>query len=639
MKLRAILSFLLLVLALTSLARAQNPIETCFNYLEAQDYKRAIEAGKVAVRLYPNVSLSHLCLGKAYLNTGQVDLALESFKKAERESRTKEELAVVYNWMGMAYDKKGLLDEALLYYSKDLHLSKELGDKRGEAASLNNIAGIYRRKGEYQKALEYYNESLRLKTDEKEKAVTYNNIATLYSDLGDYKKAVEHYKKSLEIDERYGNYHGYAATLLNLGNIYRKMKDYKQAEACLLEGLKRVKKIEDRFWEGVAYVYLGLLYRDTGNRALAKEYLNKALRTFQEIGAQESALEALAYLYELEKVATTLYGGVEVGSKGVKAIALELKLSGDELYEIKELYRESINTTIIAGVKETGRFSKDGIEETMRALASLIEGIKKVGVPEKNIFVVASSAISGVSNVDEFARAVKEKTGYELILLDKDGEVLYNIVGAVPNKYLYSSVVVDIGSGNTKIGYLEEVGGKPFVRSFEIPYGTVSLTEEAKKRGSLRAGLREVIEKEVIPLVKREMEKKPAFKSRKSVFLIGGIVWATVSLTMPESVEESYVRVKVSKVEELRKALRANPKRALNPDLSKLSGEKRERALKALQRVREVFSEENLVAGTELLRAILVNLGTEGRELIFPRQGNWLIGYVVLNGYFAEVKR
>lgn len=58
MKLRAILSFLLLVLALTSLARAQNPIETCFNYLEAQDYKRAIEAGKVAVRLYPNVSLS-----------------------------------------------------------------------------------------------------------------------------------------------------------------------------------------------------------------------------------------------------------------------------------------------------------------------------------------------------------------------------------------------------------------------------------------------------------------------------------------------------------------------------------------------------------------------------------------------------
>lgn len=573
------------------------------------------------------------------MNTGQVDLALESFKKAERESRTKEELAVVYNWMGMAYDKKGLLDEALLYYSKDLHLSKELGDKRGEAASLNNIAGIYRRKGEYQKALEYYNESLRLKTDEKEKAVTYNNIATLYSDLGDYKKAVEHYKKSLEIDERYGNYHGYAATLLNLGNIYRKMKDYKQAEACLLEGLKRVKKIEDRFWEGVAYVYLGLLYRDTGNRALAKEYLNKALRTFQEIGAQESALEALAYLYELEKVATTLYGGVEVGSKGVKAIALELKLSGDELYEIKELYRESINTTIIAGVKETGRFSKDGIEETMRALASLIEGIKKVGVPEKNIFVVASSAISGVSNVDEFARAVKEKTGYELILLDKDGEVLYNIVGAVPNKYLYSSVVVDIGSGNTKIGYLEEVGGKPFVRSFEIPYGTVSLTEEAKKRGSLRAGLREVIEKEVIPLVKREMEKKPAFKSRKSVFLIGGIVWATVSLTMPESVEESYVRVKVSKVEELRKALRANPKRALNPDLSKLSGEKRERALKALQRVREVFSEENLVAGTELLRAILVNLGTEGRELIFPRQGNWLIGYVVLNGYFAEVKR
>jgi len=37
-----------------SITNAQDEIEKCFNYLQAQDYARAIEAGKKAVKLYPN---------------------------------------------------------------------------------------------------------------------------------------------------------------------------------------------------------------------------------------------------------------------------------------------------------------------------------------------------------------------------------------------------------------------------------------------------------------------------------------------------------------------------------------------------------------------------------------------------------
>lgn len=38
----------------------------CFNFLKAGDYKRAIEAGKKAVKKYPNNSDAHLCLGINY---------------------------------------------------------------------------------------------------------------------------------------------------------------------------------------------------------------------------------------------------------------------------------------------------------------------------------------------------------------------------------------------------------------------------------------------------------------------------------------------------------------------------------------------------------------------------------------------
>jgi hypothetical protein len=56
-------------------------------------------------------------------------------------------------------------------------------------------------------------------------------------------------------------------------------------------------------------------------------------------------------------------------------------------------------------------------------------------------------------------------------------------------------------------------------------------------------------------------------------------------------------------------------------------------------KVRDVFSEENLVAGTELLATILDAMGTKDKRLYFSRYGNWLVGYVVLNGYFKESKQ
>jgi tetratricopeptide (TPR) repeat protein len=111
----------------------------------------------------------------------------------------------------------GYLDDALLYDSRSLSLARDLGDKSMQATILNNIANIYEKKDELDKALGYYEESLRLETDEKEKATTYNNIAIIYVNKGDYQKAVEYFQKAIEIKERYGDYHIASQIKLNLG--------------------------------------------------------------------------------------------------------------------------------------------------------------------------------------------------------------------------------------------------------------------------------------------------------------------------------------------------------------------------------------------------------------------------------------
>ena len=619
-----------------SITNAQDEIDKCFNYLQAQDYARAIEVGKKAVKLYPKNTDSYFCLGRAYASVGEFKLALTNMKEAERLAKNKNELMYIYNWLGLIYEKMGDIDNALLYNDRSLNLAKELGNRNAEATMLNNIAVMLDKKGEYDKALRYYEEALRLTANEKDKSTTYNNMAIIYSKIGDFKKAVDYLKKAIEIAERYGDYHGLAKILLNLGNTYRYAGDFSNAENYLLDGLNRVKKINDKYWEAVAYIYLGCLYRDKGDKQTAKDYLAKAYNLFKSIDAEANANDALFSLMELEKRKSAIYGGVEIGSKGVKAIALEILMKNDELYDIKELFRENINTTIISGVKETGTFSSDSINETAEAVKTLINKIQGKGVPKENIFIIASSAITSVKNKEALSDKIKHLTGYNTNFLTTKDEVLYNIAGSLPVKYYYNSIVVDIGSGNTKIGYLEKVAYNINVKSLEIPYGSVSLTEEAKKRGNLNNGLNEILNKEVIVTLNKEVQKNPAYINRNNVFLLGGAVWALTTLQKPEQINESYVKLTTKNIEDFLNNLKKNPDKALNPDISRLKPEIKQQAQKQIEKVKDVFTVDNLNSGLSLLSAISKELKFSSKQIMFPRYGNWLIGFLMLNGYWIE---
>jgi len=341
---RRALSLLFIILSLLvfkNLAFAQPEVGACFNFLKAGDYRRAIEAGRRAVEKYPNNIVAHYCLGRSYYEVGEFKLALEHMKRAESLSSNKKDLMSIYNEIGNIYHSMGYLDDALLYYSRSLSLARDLGDRKVQAGVLNNIAGIYEMKGELDKALSYYEESLRLQTDEKEKATTYNNIALIYGKKGDYQKAVEYLQKAIEIEERYGDYHGVSQWKLNLGDTYRRMKDYEKAEKSILEGLEGVKKVGDKYWEATGYKYLGWLYRDKGDKKTAKDYLTLAYNLFKSLGAERAALDALLSLQELEKPRVAIYGGVEIGSKGVKAQAYRIGFKGDEFYDLQEVFREA----------------------------------------------------------------------------------------------------------------------------------------------------------------------------------------------------------------------------------------------------------------------------------------------------------
>lgn len=631
-------SLLLAVALFIGTASANSSIDACYNYKKAGDYKRAIESGKSAVKQLPRSVDAHFCLGQSLMQVGDLNGALQSMKRAEELTSHKEDLMYIANYIGRIISTIGNYEEALKYYSSALTLAQDLRNTRMEASILNNLASVYDKQGNQDKALTYFNKSLALEPNESSKATTYNNIALIYSSRGDYSQAVEYLQKSIEIHNRAGDYHGVAQTILNLGDTYRSKALYQESESTLASGLEKIRKVGDRYWEATAYLYMGWLYRDMGDRQQARTYLQRAIDLYAKLGSASSEQNARISLSALNQPQT--YAGIEIGAKGVKANVVVMTPKGDDWYDVDEKFRKSINTTIISGVKEKGVFEESSIEETAWAVKELHDQIiKKASVPVNDIFVVGSSAIWAVKNKDQLASKVKELTGKELNFINKDMEVLFNLSGSMPVKYRTSALSLDIGSGNTKIGYLDKSSKEIRSVAVEIPYGSVTLTDAAMKQVSDPAKYASAVERitksEVATKLRQEMQKKPGLRNRRPVFAVGGIVWAVSVLTHPGN-SEGYMKLTAADVDTFLNRLSKSPDGIFTVNLSNIKDDAaRERAQKQVQAIKDTFSPENLLAGAKLLRTSMTELKL--KEVYFSRYGSWLWGYVTQQGIYRDM--
>jgi tetratricopeptide (TPR) repeat protein len=631
----AVLALLVLVTS-SSFSFAITDKEACNNFFNGADYPRAIESGRRAVKTSTKDNSAYFCLGNALRKSGQLIEALDAYKQAERFSSKKIDLMYIYNAIGLTVEMKGDFDSALNYYERSLGFARELEQGDMERNSLNNIAGIFKENGQLDKSLAYYRKSLDLAVNEQSKSINYNNIATVYEAKGNYTSAIDYYQKSIDISLRYGDYHGAATSLINLGGCYRLKGDYTLAENTLLDGLERIRKAGDKFWEGVAYKFLGTLNTKTGDRVTARKYFKAALEVFNKNGAQGEFNETQALLKIIN--APQIVAGIEIGAKGVKANVIEMTPTGDNDYNVDEKFRRSINTTIIAGVKERGEFDPSSIDETAKAVKDIYEQLAgEFQINPNDIFVAGSSALWKAKNKDKLADRVKELTGKELSFITVEQEVLFNIAGAIPPKYQDKSLSLDIGSGNTKIGYMDSSGGWNAVTT-EIPLGTVTFTEAINKvdqsGDKFGATADKILKEQLLGKLRAESQKKPGYKNRRPVYLVGGIAWSIATLTHPGN-QDGFMNLTLSDIDGFIKRLEKNSDTIYTVNLDKIKNtEVKEWTSKQVISIKDVFSTENLLAGAKLLKSVYGELKI--KEAIFSRYGSWLWGFSSMQGMYRD---
>ena len=220
------------------------------------------------------------------------------------KSGLKKQMAGALNTQGISFAIRGDYPKALDHYQRSLKIKEEIGDKNGIASSLLNIGGIYSAQGDYPKALDYYQRSLKIKEEIGDKngvAPALNNIGNIYKEQGDYPKALDYYQRSFKIYEEIGDKNGVASSLINFGGIYQAQGDYPKALDYYQRCLRIREEIGDKNGIALSLNNIGSLYQKEGDYPKALDQYQRSLKIKEEIGDKRgiaSSLNSIGRLYQ-----------------------------------------------------------------------------------------------------------------------------------------------------------------------------------------------------------------------------------------------------------------------------------------------------------------------------------------------------
>ena len=177
--------------------------------------------------------------------------------------------------------------KALDYYGQALPIRRAVGDRSGEASTLNNIGGVYFALGEKQKALDYYGQALplyRAVGNRSGEASTLNNIGSVYSALGEKQKALDYYGQALPLYRAVGNRSGEATTLNNIGLVYSDLGEKQKALDYYGQAIPLIRAVGNRSGEATTLNNIGHVYADLGEKQKALDYYGQALPLYRAVG-------------------------------------------------------------------------------------------------------------------------------------------------------------------------------------------------------------------------------------------------------------------------------------------------------------------------------------------------------------------
>jgi eukaryotic-like serine/threonine-protein kinase len=331
------------------------------NAIRRRDYKGSLDwlttAESQAVRL-DNKPLKARVLhaeGTAYKNLGSLGDAMRKFKEAleiRQEIGDKRGAALVLNDIAAIHDVQGRSDEAVAAYQEALKSARDGDDKRTVGIVLINLGAYYLDRGRHDEALASLKSALPIERelgDDERQAVCLSNIGTTYYAKGEYEEARTYLERALEIREKSKIAAAISLTLSNLGGVSTILGDYDRAQKQYVRAVELSRGVDDGRGEAIASLGLGVLYAFQGRYGAALEADDQALKKWRELKERSSEVVqtlseyglALSMVGRFDDAKKHLDEAMQV-AKGLKSQSLTaqtLNYQGDSAY-----YRGDVKT-------------------------------------------------------------------------------------------------------------------------------------------------------------------------------------------------------------------------------------------------------------------------------------------------------
>lgn len=343
------------------------------------------------------------------------------------------------------------------------------------------------------------------------------------------------------------------------------------------------------------------------------------------------------------------FGGIEVGAKGVKPILMDfLKTPAGYEFDVPSLTDDElkdVNTDL--GTPAAGSdkaFDSARVDATARAIEKFRKRLAEHHKlpPERIVVVVSSGVFSGIAadaagaaRTALAARLAEANGGREPRFITTTQEGEYAAIGVIPKDRRAKSLLIDIGSGNMRVGRFAADG----FRVAGVEYGTTKLQREAAKKAAdtnrpYAAVLAEIGESGVARPLREKLAADTGVVTATEAHLVGGAAWAMATFALPGRVLDKDVRTPITPADLERFAALI----ALPPDAARAKALEgvTDPAVKVaaeaeLQRVQKVFNPEQLAAAAVLLRAVAAEARLADKSVVFFRKGQyaWIAGCLI----------
>jgi serine phosphatase RsbU (regulator of sigma subunit) len=192
----------------------------------------------------------------------------------------------ILNLMGSYFQVKGDYVKAIDYYQKSLQLGESKKINEAVLVALGNIGAIYISLNQDKKALEYQLRSLAIakKINNINKlASIYNNLSLLYTRFHENEKALEYGNKSLEIYKTMDDANGICSAYGNIGNAYMALNNLDEALKNYIKTNELSISVGNPYEECTSSMDIGEIYFKKKNYKMALPYYLKTEKLALEI--------------------------------------------------------------------------------------------------------------------------------------------------------------------------------------------------------------------------------------------------------------------------------------------------------------------------------------------------------------------